>query len=373
MPDKKVIIVGGGLAGLVTSIHLAKAGIGSEVVEKNQYPFHRVCGEYVSNEVVPYLRHLGCYPEQLKPSSISRFQLTSVNGAEANLQLDLGGFGISRYVFDQFLQQYATSLGVTVRQHTEVTDIRFDGRQFYLDTTAGPLEADVILGAFGKRSRLDKQLNRSFMTRSSPYVGVKYHIRLASFPHDMICLHNFQDGYCGISRVEGETINLCYLTHRRNIKAKGSLSAMEKEVMFRNPFIHRLFDQAEHLFEKPESINEVSFETKRPIEAHVLMIGDAAGMITPLCGNGMAMAIRSAKLASEHVLRFCTDTNYSRDKMEKGYAQDWRHHFARRLWSGRQIQNLFGGVWSSNLAVGIANHMKPVAEFLIRQTHGKPF
>jgi len=54
-----VIIVGGGLAGLTAAIHLSKAKHTVLVLEKNTYPHHKVCGEYVSNEILPYLEYLG--------------------------------------------------------------------------------------------------------------------------------------------------------------------------------------------------------------------------------------------------------------------------------------------------------------------------
>jgi len=371
--EKKIYIIGGGLAGLITSIHLTREGVPCTLIEKKSFPFHRVCGEYISNEVIPYLKSLEVFPETLQPARISRLHLTSVNGKVATLPLDLGGFGVSRYQFDYFLFQKARQLGVEFLVDTEVEEISYANDQFVLKTRNESLTGDVIIGAFGKRSRLDLQLKRSFIQQRSPYVGVKYHIRLLDFDHDLIELHNFRDGYCGISRVEGDLINLCYLTHRNNTKAFGNLRAMEEAVLFQNPFLKKIFTHAEFLFDKPETINEISFETKSPVENHILMTGDAAGMITPLCGNGMAMAIHSAKILSEHLLRFCKDPAYTRSQLEKDYAKTWNELFSNRLWAGRQIQRMFGNVHASNLAVFIANHMKPIANFLLRQTHGSPF
>ena len=102
------------------------------------------------------------------------------------------------------------------------------------------------------------------------------------------------------------------------------------------------------------------------------MCGDAAGMITPLCGNGMAMAIHSAKIASELIISFCED-KISREELEKNYLQQWNSQFTKRLWAGRQIQKLFGSVRASDFAVNLARHAKPVAKFLISKTHGNPF
>jgi len=373
MKDLNITIIGGGLAGLISSIHLARIGIKAYVIEKKMYPFHRVCGEYISNEVVPYLSELGCYPNDLKPAQIKRFELTSVEGKTASMPLDLGGFGISRYAFDQFLWQRAQSLGVKFSVGTAVESVDFDGDGFTVRTTHNQHRADIVLGAFGKRSRLDGYLRRSFFISRSPYVGVKYHINLPAFPDDLIALHNFKDGYCGISRVEGNRINLCYLTHRNNLRQYGNIGDMETSILYQNPFLRELFSTAVFLFEKPEVINEISFETKSPVEHHILMMGDAAGMITPLCGNGMALAIHGAKVLSEHVIRYAENNSYDRARLEKEYMQAWNSLFAKRLWAGRQIQRLFGGTWSSNLAVSMANTTPAVARYLMKQTHGQPF
>ncbi len=368
-----MIIVGGGLAGLVTSIHLSRAGISCHLIEKKSYPFHRVCGEYISNEVIPYLASLGADPEALQPSHINRFQLTSVNGKSASMPLDLGGFGVSRYQLDNFLFKKATQLGALFSLDTECEKISFHGGNFIVQTNLQEEEAEVVIGSFGKRSKLDVQLNRPFLQKRSPYLGVKYHIRWKDCPEDQISLHNFQDGYCGISQIEDNRVNLCYLTHRKNLKSHGSIRAMEEAVLFQNPFLKKVFEEAEFLFAKPETINEITFETKTPLANHVLLAGDAAGMITPLCGNGMAMAIHSAKILSEHIVRFCETKNYSRNQLEADYTHAWTGLFAKRLWTGRQIQRLFGDVWASNMAVNLARYTPGVARFLMKKTHGVPF
>jgi len=370
---QKIIIAGGGLAGLISSIHLAREGVECHIIEKNTYPFHRVCGEYISNEVVPYLKSLDVYPDSLQPSLIQQFQLTSVNGKSASLPLDLGGFGISRYELDLFLYKKAKEFGVIFSLSTEVEKISFDGDAFNIQTSKDNFSSNIVIGSYGKRSKLDIQLNRSFIQKRSPYVGVKYHIELKDFANNLIALHNFKDGYCGISHVENNRINLCYLTHRNNLKTFGNIPAMEKAVLYQNPFLKKVFREARFLFEKPETINEISFETKQPIEDHVLMAGDAAGMITPLCGNGMAMAIHSAKILSEHILHYCKNEHYSRAQLEKDYATAWTKLFATRLRNGRIIQGLFGNVWTSNVAVNMARYTPVVANFLMKKTHGVPF
>jgi len=369
---KTVAIIGGGLAGLLSSLQLVKAGIECILIEKKRYPFHRVCGEYVSNEVLPFLQSLQIFPDDLFPTSIQRFQLSSVSGKSTILPLGLGGFGISRFAFDHYLYEKAKAAGVHFLLDTEATNVTFEKEQFTIDATSTQLTADVVIGSFGKRSRADVALERSFLRKHSPYVGVKYHVR-TSFPEDLVALHNFAGGYCGINAIENKVANICYLIHRDVIRKHGTIAEVENVVLAKNPHLKELFQQSEFLFKKPEVINEITFETKEPVYNHVLMTGDAAGMITPLCGNGMAIAIHSSKIASELVIQFCQNSSYTRAQLEQEYALKWRENFATRLWFGRQVQKLFGSSVASNAAIHLALYSKPLARIIVNNTHGKPF
>lgn len=369
---KKVIVIGGGLAGLIAAIDLCRQGIDTLVIERKEYPFHRVCGEYISNEVTGFLQRNHLFPDQYNPPQISSLILSSVSGKAAVLPLDLGGFGISRYAFDHFLYTRGRDAGVEFLLNTRVTNVREHEGAFVVETDGGEYETNVVIGAFGKRSRLDKQLNRPFFKRRSPFIGVKYHIQYDGHPHDTIALHNFSNGYCGINEIEDGKHNLCYLSARSNLEEYRNIREMEEKVLCRNPELEKIFTSATFLFQKPEVINEISFETKKPVVQHILMCGDAAGMITPLCGNGMAMAIHSAKVLSEEVVTYMKH-HRNRQRLEAGYTSRWNSLFRNRLLVGRQIQKLFGAGWTSEVAVEIARRSGTVSSFLVRQTHGKPF
>ncbi|ARK09129.1 FAD-dependent oxidoreductase [Fibrella sp. ES10-3-2-2] len=370
-----VLIVGGGLAGLVSALELARAGFGVTLVERKTYPFHKVCGEYVSNEVRPYIESLGVDLDGLGAARITKFWLSSPAGRLLTAPLDLGGFGISRYVLDEQLHQLGLAAGVDFRLGQSVDRVDFANDQFTVGLSNGEaLTARLVLGTFGKRSKLDKTLDRAFMRRSgpasgSPYVGVKYHISGIDFPKDVIALHNFPDGYCGMSAIENDAYCLCYLTTRTNVRTHGSIAAMEQAVLHQNPHLRAVFEESTFLYDRPEVINEISFLPKQAVENHILMAGDAAGLITPLCGNGMAMAIHGAKLVSGLSARFLRN-ELSRPDLERTYQTGWSSLFSRRLWVGRTVQKLFGQSWLSEVAVAAFGTVKPALRTVMKQTHG---
>lgn len=369
---KRVLIIGGGLSGLTTAVNLARRGIECLVAERNGYPLHKVCGEYVSNEALPFLKSVNLIPGQIdRFPHIKKLCISACNGRSATIPLDLGGIGISRYTLDHHFYNVAKAHGVRFMLNTTAENIRFVNDHFTLTCNGSEIEADVVVGAYGKRSRLDRQMQRNHTLHTSPHLAVKHHIR-TGFPADLIALHNFEGGYCGIIRVEDGITNVCYLVRRERLKAAGSIPALEEEIGRENHLLREIFFGSERIWERPLVINEISFETKTPVEHHVLMCGDAAGMIVPACGNGMAMAIHAGKLVSETILDYCNG-RITRDAMENEYRMKWRKHFAWRLWTGRRLQGLFGSRLMSGVAVNTATYLKPVATWLTRRSHGQTF
>jgi len=365
-----VIIIGGGLGGLIASIQLAKNHYKVLLIEKYNYPFNKVCGEYVSNEVKPFLKGIGLDLDYLGATSINRFQLTSIKGKSLETFLQMGGFGISRYTLDNELFKIAKSLGVTFLLNTNVDDIQKINETFFVETnTNQTFEAKVVIGSYGKRAKLDKSLVRKFPAQTQAFVGVKYHIKY-NFPKDLIALHNFKGGYCGISAIEDDKYCLCYLADRKNVKQSGGISEMEKEFMCQNPFLLDIFQNAEFLFEHPLVINEIVFTPKSAVHKNILMIGDTAGLITPLAGNGMSIAIRAAVIASDLISDFL-QKKIRRDELERNYTEEWNRNFKNRLWRGRQLQKLFGDEFNSNLAISALNKIPFLLKPIIKATHGK--
>lgn len=368
-----IAIIGGGLSGLISSILLRKSGLDVVLLEKNTYPFHRVCGEYISNEVIPFLEEHDLYPADLAPASIDKLIISSTNGRSFKSDLELGGFGISRYRYDHWLMTQAQQLGVKVMENTTVHAVERTAEGWSLKAGHQQLSCRLVIAAHGKRSKLDQKLNRRFLQEHSPYVGVKYHVQ-TDFAPDTIALHNFRGGYCGFSKIEGDLYNLCYLTHRDQIKKAGDISTFERQVLHKNPHLRSLWESSDFVFEKPAVINEISFKPKELIHEGILMAGDSAGMITPLAGNGMAMAIRSAAILSNIIATHHHNGKFDLEKIYAAYELTWKQTFETKLWKGRQIQKIFfSHPISSSVAVFTGKFFSNITQSIIRQTHGEPF
>lgn len=367
----QVVVVGGGLGGLTTALHLTKRNIDCLLIEKSTYPSHKVCGEYVSNEVLTYLNYLEIDPTMLGAKSISKYLISTKTGKTVKGNLQLGGFGISRYSLDNLLYNQLLRIGGQI-VFDQVISLKFNEDLFLVDTIGGvQLEASFVIGAFGKRSNLDKALNRSFIQKKSHWLAVKAHYQF-DFEDDLVALHNFDGGYCGLSKVESDAVNTCYLTTYASFKKAGNIEKFQQKIMAKNPYLNSFFNNAKLLFEEPLTISQVSFEKKRVVENHILMAGDTAGLVHPLCGNGMAMAIHAAKLCSELLIRFFNREISNRVQLEEMYKKQWDFHFAKRLKTGRVLSKVFLSDQLSNMVMKSGQIFPGLIPQIINKTHGKP-
>ena len=366
-----VLIIGGGLAGLCNAIHLSKFGTKVLLIEKNEYPKHKVCGEYISNEVLPYLQYLEIDPFRFGAVKIDTFQLSTTTNKLISAKLPLGGFGISRYQLDFILSEKAKKNNVLIIQDT-VTDVDFKEDVFSVETkNKQKFTSKICIGSYGKRSTLDVKLKRGFIKKRSPYLGVKFHVK-GSFSENLVALHNFKGGYCGVSKVENNTINVCYITNFLSFQKYKNINDFEKNVILKNHFLKEIFENSTSVFEPPLSISQISFETKKPIENHMMMCGDAAGMIHPLCGNGMSMAIQSAQIASKLILNYLKGNTMNRDTLEKRYIMQWKAQFKWRLKAGHFIAMLFRNDKVASILLQVLKRLPFLLPVIIKQTHGKP-
>jgi flavin-dependent dehydrogenase len=367
-----IAIIGGGLSGLISSIELSRAGFSVLLIEKKTYPFHRVCGEYVSNEVLEYLNSIGFDPFHYSAKRIDEFELSSVSGLKSFLKLPLGGFSLSRFTFDQALYEIAIKNSVTFCLNDSVENVSFlENEDFFtLKTQKGTVfNSKIVIGAHGKRSVIDKNLDRDFIKKRSSYMAVKCHYE-GDFPENLVSLHNFKGGYCGLSKVETGHVNVCYLTYESNLKKYKDIKSMELGILSKNPHLKKVFEDWNPVFKTPLSISQIYFHEKNLVENHALMVGDAAGLIYPLCGNGMAMAIHGAVILSDLIKQYFLDKK-DRTWLESRYQYHWKKQFSSRLRMGGLLQNVFGEPFISGTAVKAIKYFPAFGTTFIKSTHGE--
>ena len=277
---------------------------------------------------------------------------------------------MSRYALDNLLYQKAKE---TVDfDFTTVENVTFHSNQFTITTqNQTEYQANYVVGGFGKRSNLDKKLNRKFIQQKSPWLAVKAHYDF-DFPKNKVALHAFDGGYCGLSKTETGAVNACYLATYTSFKNFSGIEDYQENTMSKNPALQSFFSEATLLFDSPLTIGQISFQPKKPVENHIFMVGDSAGLIHPLCGNGMAMAIHSAKIFSEIFLKYDALKDQNRNLIEKEYTKQWNKTFSNRLKTGRFIQKILMNETMANIGFSAISTFPFLLKNIIKKTHGKP-
>ena len=370
-------IIGGGVAGLTLALQLARAGRRVILFEKETYPFHRVCGEYISMENYDFLCRIGVPLAEMNLPVMTRFTVSSPTGVALHHRLDIGGLGITRYVLDELLARLARAHGATILEGTRVTDVAFADEQFTLSTAdGGCYRARLACGAWGKHANLDAKLHRPFLEPSRQgrqFVAVKYHLHDIAFPAATVEMHNFRDGYCGLSPVPGGLTNCSYISDVRNLRAHGnSVAEMERRVLMQNPLLRPYLQEAQRAGHAPIVISQITFRERSTVDAHVLMLGDAAGTIAPLAGNGMSMGMNASFLLHGLLSDFL-DGRLSRAELEDQYTRAWRQLLSFRITAGRLIHQVFGQPWLTTAGVRVLQRLPFLTNFILKLTHGQPY
>lgn len=364
------VIIGGGLAGLCLSIQLAKKNYHVVLIEKNKYPFHKVCGEYVSMESYDFIKSLGLNLDGMDLPIINQLNITAHNGYKITSPLKMGGFGISRYTLDYELARIAKNNGVQIFEDCTATHVQLQNAEYTVETTLRNFKSKLVCGSYGKIE--PSFIERTKSKKKRNYIAVKYHIK-TSFPDNLIELHNFKDGYCGISKVDNQTICLCYLTTAENLNENGkSIKEMERNVLMKNPHLHKYFSEATFLFEKPLTISQIGFSKKQTYKNDLLLLGDSAGAIAPLCGNGMSMALRSSKIISNYMDKYLQN-KLTKDELINHYTDEWNTNFSFRIKAGYYLQLLFGKYQTTLWSLKLLRYFPVLFRKLITLTHGEKF
>jgi len=365
--DYDIIVIGGGLAGCSSTIQLAKQGYRVLLLEQQRYPVHKLCGEFLSVEVQDSFRQLGILGavHQVGAHPITRTYLTTSSGASFQSELPGVALGLSRYQLDLILFQRAQTLGADCLDGTFVKSVTGNLEQgFLVNTSKETFRSRLVLGCHGKRSSLD--LNRPFTQKYSPFVAFKAHYTGVEL-QGVIELHAFPGGYCGLSQIETGEINLCWIAHEQILKNK---KAGFPEALWHNSVLAERLKSMQCATKSQHRLSQISFTLKDKFEGDICMVGDSAGMITPLCGDGMAMALRSAELVVPLVSSFLQD-NLKEIDFKRQYTYAWNREFRKRMQLGRLLHLSFVNPNLASIGVNLCQSLPILGRLFIQATRGK--
>lgn len=306
----QALVVGGGLAGAALAIRLARAGRDVTLLEREAAPHHKVCGEFLSTSAVVALRGLGLDLSGAHP--IDRVRLLHRTRA-VEAPLPFRALSLSRCVLDEALLDRAAEAGAQVRRGLRVTALERDGDGWRASTAGGESfpARDVFL-ATGKHDLRDHHRPEGL---HGDLLGFKLHWRLSpAATHALdgaVELHLFEGGYAGLERVEDGIANLCLVVRREAFRRDGDWSGLLARLR-RHPALAERLDGAEPLWSKPLAIAAIPYGHVQKTSEGVWRLGDQAAVIPSFAGEGMALALDSARAAAEAYLKGQDAAGYQR-------------------------------------------------------------
>ena len=331
-----VIIAGAGPAGSSAAIRLARNGLRVLLVEQKKFPRPKLCGEFISPECQRHFEDLGV-GDAIKissPAPITETVFYSSRGHHVSIPSDwFGGstaLGLSRAVMDNVLLKGARDCGVTVLEDTTITEPILEGRNVcgVKLKTNEQYFAPLTIDATGRAHILSRKLTT---IKSKPkLVAFKVHLRNTRVAPGACEIYFYPDGYGGLSSVEGDVSNLCFIISAEQVKRYHSNPELVmREMVMKN-------QRAAHTLERAQPESEwlsaswERFGRQQPSPANgLLAIGDSAAFIDPFTGSGMLMAFESGELVADVIVR-------QRDKLTTNelcanYASEYAQKFDSRL------------------------------------------
>jgi len=349
-----VLVVGGGPGGAATATFAAEAGFRVVLVEHARFPQGKVCGEFVSAEGLRVLDRLGVRPALVLAGAPSIDTCAVATGPTARIAArlpDLGagvraGLGVSRELLDRVLRDRARAAGATVLEGHDAAPRESGGR--VVGATVGRvgsgerterLDATVVVAADGRRSAFASGGRRMAARRtgSSAWFGLKVHLHGDSAALGRrVELHAFDGGYAGLCAIEGRRINACILARVGALRAcSGDPARLLAERVLAEPQVRAVVGEGIPC-SRWRSVGPLLWGARRPASRGVLCVGDAAGTIDPLCGEGMSHALRAAEIVVAHVAA-AVEAGGVDSGIEGAYAAAWRREFAEATRRARGI------------------------------------
>ena len=375
--DYDVVVIGAGLGGCAAAYHLRRAGWCVLLVERKVYPTHKLCGEYLSPDGVDSLVRMGLadwFGNGTLPE-IGEVLVSSSSGRCWQAQLPAFGRGCSRALLDLMLVERCRAIGVQVVEGFQVREV--DGNLeagFYVDGTGSAgsrrFHARLVVGAFGKQGAFNRKLGRRKGGKTRRLMALKLHIDGGGL-RNRVELHCFPGGYAGLCEVEGDRANLCLLTEVDRFQAVDcDCERFTWEVMGRNPFLRHRLEELKPNWNAVLAVANLSFGATSREAGGILMVGDAAASITPLCGDGMSMALRSAEILAPLADRFLARESTAAS-LVKAYEQKWQNEFRLRLRVGSLLQHvLLAPALTTGAALAFLNRFPALGKCLIGWTRG---
>ena len=331
------VIVGAGPAGSATAIGLARRGYNVALIDKQNFPREKLCGDFVNPINWGVFADLGV-ADRVRAAphgEVTGFRITNCSGREAEARFRSRefepwiGLGLRRAVLDQLLVERAAELGAVTHLSCRIEKLCRIAHGWDLKIKEESWQAKVLIGADGRNSWVAQQLglNRSAAIQGRS-VGFQSRLRCAGMTRRQIQIHLFPGGYAGIVELGDGTITLGMAIEKRRLgRERGADFVFNK--LAQNTYLKEIIERSNGAAQL-SSVYPVYFRKRRSVTDHALLVGDAARVSEPVTGEGIYFAMRSGLLAAETIDLALRQKNFRADTLA-GYERACRRAFRSRL------------------------------------------
>jgi len=292
------LIVGGGPAGSAAAIALARGGVRATVLERSRETHDALCGGFLSWRTLQTLATLGLPADALNPVRIVRARVFAGKAPPVEAPLPFPALAVSRRRLDTALLGLAEAAGAGVERGVSV---RSAERNVVRLADGAEMTGDALFLATGKHD-LRGLARPTEAAGRDPALGLRVRLRLSSGLAtecgDAIELHLFDRGYAGLVVQEDGSANLCLAVRRSRLREAGGdpdalLAAIAQEVpAFADRLAFRDGSSADAVANVPYGWRATEGQER------LFRLGDQAGVIPSLAGEGMGIAVASGASAA---------------------------------------------------------------------------
>ena len=343
-----VLIVGAGPAGSSLAIRLAAQGLQVTLIEREHFPRHKLCGEFISPECLAHFSELGVLNRMSAAGGQRVYETCFYDRRGKGFAVPSGLFdgngyalSLSRSEMDAQLLTRARECGVNVFEGRRPTAVHLSGGMIReIETVDGSstgrkVTADMFVDATGRSLALSKLVERSGANgrhrkpgKPSIALGFKTHLKGVNLSAERCEIYSFPGGYGGLTQVEDGLTNLCFLMDPLAAREHGTdANTLMKKAVGANRRAAMALEGAEPIREwLAVSVNSFG-RSKETAATNLFTVGDAAAFIDPFTGSGILMALESSALLAAAIARHAD----SIERVNQEYQSAYRETFSTRL------------------------------------------
>ncbi|MGI8783839.1 MAG: NAD(P)/FAD-dependent oxidoreductase [Acidobacteriota bacterium] len=300
-----IAIVGASVAGALLAHRLASAER-QVLLFEHQPDWEKPCGGGCTFKIFSHLPEMQALPIERNPVRIVELEM---DGRSARLTLQQPVFIYSRSQLDRGLLDLAVSSGARLIPE-RVTAIERRGSTWHIQTTGGIYQAEGLVGADGARSLVRRRLAQPFETADLS-MALGYYVPGAKHLDTML-IQFFRDNFDGyvwsFPRTDHLSVGIIHsLAGRESSELRRRVSAYIAE-----RYGNEALAASQYFGALVPALRTATLDAQRCSGPDWLLVGDAAGFVDPITGEGIHYALRSAELAAESILQ------------DRWAAFDWR-------------------------------------------------